>query len=201
MSRTSAADAESWEKVVLKLRAGLMPPAGRPRPDRAAHDGFAAWLERQLDRAAAANPNPGPHRAVPSSESRRVSERHPRSARPRRGRRLAAAGRRCERRVRQHRQRADDIADVDGSLPGRGAEGRRGWPSARRRRCRTSTISASPTTSRRTTTCPACRSARAAARAFATRSRCDGEYVDPGQARARPERRRCRPTPTRSSWR
>ena len=52
-------DAESWEKVVLKLRAGLMPPAGRPRPDRAAHDAFAAWLEGELDRAAAANPNPG----------------------------------------------------------------------------------------------------------------------------------------------
>ena len=36
-----------------------MPPAGRPRPDKAAHDGFAAWLETELDRAAAAQPNPG----------------------------------------------------------------------------------------------------------------------------------------------
>ena len=53
------ADAEHWEKVVLKLRAGLMPPAGMPRPDRATQDGFASWLEGELDRASAARPNPG----------------------------------------------------------------------------------------------------------------------------------------------
>ena len=27
--------AEIWERVVLKVRAGVMPPAGMPRPDRA----------------------------------------------------------------------------------------------------------------------------------------------------------------------
>jgi mono/diheme cytochrome c family protein len=48
-----------WEKVVRKLRAGVMPPAGRPRPDEATHDAFVAWLEGELDRAAAAAPNPG----------------------------------------------------------------------------------------------------------------------------------------------
>src|SRR5207244_5018649 len=32
------ADRESWEKVVLKLRGNLMPPAGRPRPDKPAHN-------------------------------------------------------------------------------------------------------------------------------------------------------------------
>jgi mono/diheme cytochrome c family protein len=53
------ADASTWEKVVVKLRAGFMPPVGRPRPDGAAYDAFASWLERELDRAAAANPNPG----------------------------------------------------------------------------------------------------------------------------------------------
>src|SRR5204863_9443068 len=53
------ADAESWERVVLKLRAGLMPPAGRPRPDKAVTDDFAAWLETALDSEAAAHPNPG----------------------------------------------------------------------------------------------------------------------------------------------
>jgi mono/diheme cytochrome c family protein len=51
--------AEQWEKVIVKLRAGLMPPAGMPRPDRAAIDGFASWLETQIDRAAAARPTPG----------------------------------------------------------------------------------------------------------------------------------------------
>jgi mono/diheme cytochrome c family protein len=52
-------DAAAWEKVVLKMRAGLMPPAGSPRPDRTAHDAFATWLESELDRHAASHPNPG----------------------------------------------------------------------------------------------------------------------------------------------
>ena len=39
------ADAESWEKVVRKLNAGLMPPAGAKRPDRAAVKTFLASLE------------------------------------------------------------------------------------------------------------------------------------------------------------
>ena len=36
-----------------------MPPAGRPRPDTAAYDSFRLWVEAELDRAAAARPNPG----------------------------------------------------------------------------------------------------------------------------------------------
>ena len=51
--------AETWEKVVRKLKAGMMPPSGARRPDRAAIDGFTAKLEAELDRAAAARPNPG----------------------------------------------------------------------------------------------------------------------------------------------
>ena len=50
---------ELWERVVQKLRGGLMPPPGRPRPEPAVYEGFASWLEAELDRAAAANPNPG----------------------------------------------------------------------------------------------------------------------------------------------
>jgi hypothetical protein len=53
------AHAETWEKVVRKLRGGLMPPAGRPRPDDAALNGLVTWLEAELDRAAAAAPNAG----------------------------------------------------------------------------------------------------------------------------------------------
>jgi len=48
-----------WEKVVRKVRAGLMPPAGVPRPDRATLDAFAERLENALDRAAAASSHPG----------------------------------------------------------------------------------------------------------------------------------------------
>ncbi len=51
--------AETWEKVVRKLKAGMMPPSGARRPDRATIDAFTAKLEAELDRAAAAKPNPG----------------------------------------------------------------------------------------------------------------------------------------------
>ena len=44
-------EAKVWEAVVRKLRGGVMPPAGRPRPDRATYDGFRTWLEHELDRA------------------------------------------------------------------------------------------------------------------------------------------------------
>ncbi len=52
-------NADVWEKVIRKLRTGSMPPAGRPRPDVEASDGLAAWLETEIDRVAAAHPNPG----------------------------------------------------------------------------------------------------------------------------------------------
>ena len=47
-------DAERWERVVRKLRARAMPPAGRPRPDAAAYAALTSWLEAELDRAAPA---------------------------------------------------------------------------------------------------------------------------------------------------
>lgn len=51
--------AETWEKVIGKLRTSAMPPPGVPRPDQATYDGFATYLETALDRAAASKPNPG----------------------------------------------------------------------------------------------------------------------------------------------
>jgi len=50
---------EAWEKVVRKLRAGMMPPSGAPRPERAAIDEFVARIETSLDQNAARHPNPG----------------------------------------------------------------------------------------------------------------------------------------------
>ena len=50
-------DAAVWERVVRKVRTGMMPPSGQPRPSRAVLDAFAAELENRLDKAAAANPN------------------------------------------------------------------------------------------------------------------------------------------------
>jgi cytochrome c5 len=53
------ADAATWEKVLHKLRAREMPPAGVPHPDDATYSWLAAYLETALDAAAAAHPNPG----------------------------------------------------------------------------------------------------------------------------------------------
>jgi hypothetical protein len=50
---------ETWEAVIRKVRTGMMPPAGEPRPSRIALDTFAADLEADLDAAAAQAPNPG----------------------------------------------------------------------------------------------------------------------------------------------
>src|SRR5690348_1846264 len=54
-----ARSADVWEKVVVKLRSRSMPPAGMRRPDNATYDSVSNWLEQELDRAAAARPNPG----------------------------------------------------------------------------------------------------------------------------------------------
>ena len=58
------ANAEVWERVVAKLRAGSMPPPGMPRPDAAAYRAVAGALENEIDRAWAASPNPGRISAV-----------------------------------------------------------------------------------------------------------------------------------------
>jgi hypothetical protein len=55
--------AEIGEKVVRKLRAGMMPPTGMPRPDRTTLEAFVASLENELDRSAVTYlPAPGLHR-------------------------------------------------------------------------------------------------------------------------------------------
>jgi hypothetical protein len=57
---------EMWEAVVRKLRAGMMPPAGMPRPNPAAYEALTVALENELDKVAAAKPHllpPSVHRA------------------------------------------------------------------------------------------------------------------------------------------
>jgi cytochrome c5 len=51
--------AETWEKVVRKMRASEMPPAGSPRPEPAVYKAFPESVEAALDRAAASKPNAG----------------------------------------------------------------------------------------------------------------------------------------------
>ena len=51
--------AETLERAVRKLRAGVMPPRGNPRPEPATYAALTGWLETALDEAAAGRPNPG----------------------------------------------------------------------------------------------------------------------------------------------
>src|SRR5262245_41146445 len=56
-------NAETWELIVRKLRAGMMPPSGMRRPDPAAYKAFITWLENELDRTGSTyTPPPGLHR-------------------------------------------------------------------------------------------------------------------------------------------
>ena len=48
-----------WEKVIRKVRGGVMPPMTAARPDGALLADFVSYLERSLDAASAAAPNPG----------------------------------------------------------------------------------------------------------------------------------------------
>jgi hypothetical protein len=50
---------EVWERVIRKLRAGMMPPPGMPRPPLAKYEELRDWLEAQVDQKAATHPNPG----------------------------------------------------------------------------------------------------------------------------------------------
>jgi hypothetical protein len=54
-----ASHAETLEKVALKIRAGMMPPAGMPRPEPAELEAFVSEIEALIDAEAEANPNPG----------------------------------------------------------------------------------------------------------------------------------------------
>ena len=48
-----------WEKVIMKVRGGMMPPVGMPRPDEATLQAFAASLEQRIDGQVLISPDPG----------------------------------------------------------------------------------------------------------------------------------------------
>ena len=56
---TIPAQAEAWERVITKLHTRTMPPLEMPRPDESTYQGLLAFLENNLDDAAAVKPNPG----------------------------------------------------------------------------------------------------------------------------------------------
>ena len=51
-----AQNAERAEKVIRKLRSGMMPPAGLPRPEKNALESLAGSLEKRVDAVAAVQP-------------------------------------------------------------------------------------------------------------------------------------------------
>jgi len=53
------AEAETWEKVIKRLRGRLMPPPGQKRPGTAEIDSFVHWMEGSIDAAAAPKVAPG----------------------------------------------------------------------------------------------------------------------------------------------
>ncbi len=54
-----AAAPDVWEKVVRKVRVGMMPPQGSPAPDAVSRTALVTWLTGELDAHAAAHPDPG----------------------------------------------------------------------------------------------------------------------------------------------
>ena len=151
-----------WEKVVRKLRARQMPPVGRPRPDDAAYDAAiasAGGIARPRGRRESES---GPDGDLPAAQPNRVSERHPRPPRARGRRRVAAAGRRVQSRLRQ-RDGGRPVADAPGPLHHGGARRSAGWRSDVPAGLRAATRSAFGRTSPRRSTSTGSRSARAAA--------------------------------------
>jgi hypothetical protein len=50
---------ELWEMVIRKLRAGMMPPPGMPRPPLKEYEGLRDYLEKAIDKSVAGHINPG----------------------------------------------------------------------------------------------------------------------------------------------
>ena len=114
----ASAERELTEKMIHKLRAGMMPPSGARRPARrtARAVGRRARIAHGRARGRRSESGLAP---VPAPEPRRVRARDPAPARPRRRRHRVPARRHDQRRLRQRRRRADVLADADGRLPAR----------------------------------------------------------------------------------
>ena len=173
----AAKDTEAWEHVIRKVRTGAMPPAGRPRPDKAAAGNLVTYLETELDKAALRESEPGPSRAG-APEPRRVSQRDSRCARARDRRHVDAAERRRRLRIRQQRRCADAVADADGAISGSGGEDQSdGARTAARRADAGNLLRADRSQSERARSATICLSDLAAAVALRYYFPADGEYL------------------------
>jgi hypothetical protein len=50
---------ETWEKVIRKVRVGMMPPQGAPAPSETERAALVAWIGNELDRVEVQHPHPG----------------------------------------------------------------------------------------------------------------------------------------------
>ena len=171
-----AQNAEVAEKMVRKLRAGMMPPPQAKRPDAQTVSRVRRLSRNEARRGGAAHPNPGwrPFQRLNRAEYAAAIRGPPRH---RRRCERVSASRHDERRVRQRRGRAELLAAADGRLPARREPDqpprsrRSHGGSARRRPTR------SPRTARRCATSTARRWARAAAFPSSHVFPADGDYV------------------------
>ncbi len=128
MRRRPVQTADVAEKMIRRLRVGMMPPPGAKRPagPRCRDSPPRSKPPRSAGRA---NPNPGrrPFQRLNRAEYRALD---PRSPRPRHRRHRVPAARHGQRRVRQRRRRAGAVGDVDGGLPARGGPDQPRSPSA-----------------------------------------------------------------------
>ena len=65
-----ANNAELWETVIRKLRAGVMPPAGIRRPPVEEYAALRDWLENEIDSNAAGRSESRIHRYAPHEPGR-----------------------------------------------------------------------------------------------------------------------------------
>ena len=158
------------EKMIRKLRTGMMPPPGARRPDAATTKAFLDALEAKMDAAAARQPE-SRLAPVPAAEPRRIPACGEGSARHRRRRQRLPAARHDQPRLRQRRRRAGVFADADGKLSARREPDQppRGRRSQRERHI--GHLQDRPHAVRRCGTSTARRWARAAASRSCTRSR------------------------------
>jgi cytochrome c551/c552 len=89
----AAAHADVWEKVVMKLRGGMMPPQGMPRPDEPTLEAFAVRARADAGPRCARHGQAG-LQARASSQPYRVRQRRARSPRRAGGRQRSLARRR-----------------------------------------------------------------------------------------------------------
>ena len=120
--------ADVGEKVIRKLRAGMMPPSGMPRPDPVTREKLISWMENELDQQ---RQDPSAAAWSPPAQSHRVRERDSRFARRAGRHEQVPPVRRLDPRVRQHGGDADDVA---GAHRGVSVGGRQDQP-PRHRRC------------------------------------------------------------------